>query len=142
MWCVYPSLILYLKKSHYQYTSLQDNWSVYERCLYMEFFWSVFSWIWIQYWYIIHISPYSVRIRENTEQKNYENRHFSRKWYDMYISITSIRSTSGYCGYIVASLFTSIPPSQLSWYILYCTDNDHVHCAQDETVTNHSHNGS
>ena len=38
-----------------------------EKCLYSEFFWSVFSCI-----------LYSVQMRENTDQKNSEYGHFSR----------------------------------------------------------------
>ena len=34
-----------------------------------NFFWSVFSCIWTEYGEILHISPYSVRMRENTDQK-------------------------------------------------------------------------
>ena len=40
-----------------------------EKCPYSEFFWSVFSRIRIEYGEIRSISPYSVRIRENTDQK-------------------------------------------------------------------------
>ena len=39
-----------------------------EKCPYSEFFWSVFS----------HILPYSVRMREYTDQKNFKNEHFLR----------------------------------------------------------------
>ena len=52
------------------------------------------------------------------------------------------RSILSYFGQIVTSLFKSIPPSQLSWCILYCTDNNHAHYAQDEILTNHSHKRS
>ena len=52
------------------------------------------------------------------------------------------RSTLSYFGQIVTSLFKSIPPSQLSWYILYCADNNHTHYVQDEILTNHSHKRS
>ena len=43
-----------------------------ERCLYSEFFGSVFSYIWIEYWDLQSKSPYSVRMRENMDQKNSE----------------------------------------------------------------------
>ena len=61
-----------------------------EKCSYSEFFWSAFSNIWTEFrkiWSLLrdihiledtHISPYSVRMRENTDQKNYKYRHFSR----------------------------------------------------------------
>ena len=48
-----------------------------DKCPYSEFFWSVFSHIRIQYREILRISPYSVRMREKTGQKNSEYEHFS-----------------------------------------------------------------
>ena len=38
-----------------------------EKCPYSKFFWFVFSRIWTKYGEIFRISPYSVRIRENTD---------------------------------------------------------------------------
>ena len=49
-----------------------------KKCSYSEFFWSAFSRIRTEYGEIWSISPYSVRMRENKDQKNYEHRHFSR----------------------------------------------------------------
>ena len=49
-----------------------------EKCPHSEFFWSVFSCIWTEYGEIRSISPYSVRMRENTDHKNSEYGHFSR----------------------------------------------------------------
>ena len=46
--------------------------ALHEKCPYSEFFWPVFFRIWTEY------SPYSVRMRENTDQKNSEYGHFSR----------------------------------------------------------------
>ena len=46
---------------------------------YSEFFWSAFSRIRTEYVDIRSISPYSVRMRENTDQKNSEEGHFSRR---------------------------------------------------------------
>ena len=48
-----------------------------EKCPYSEFFWSVFSHICTEYGEILRVSPYSVRIRENTDQKNSQYGHFS-----------------------------------------------------------------
>ena len=47
-------------------------------CPYSELLWSVFSRIWTEYGQIRSISLYSVQIRENTDQNNSENGHFSR----------------------------------------------------------------
>ena len=49
-----------------------------EKCPYSELFWSVFSHIWTEYVEILRISPYSVRLRENTDQNNSEYGHFLR----------------------------------------------------------------
>ena len=49
-----------------------------EKCPYSEFFWYVFSSIWTKYREILCIFPYSVLMRENTDQKNSEYGHFSR----------------------------------------------------------------
>ena len=43
---------------------------------YYEFFWSTFSGIWTEYGYLRSKPLYSVRIRENTGQKNSEYGHF------------------------------------------------------------------
>ena len=50
-----------------------------EKCTYSEFFWSVFSRIRTEYGEIKSIAPYSVRMRENIDQKNSEYGHFSRR---------------------------------------------------------------
>ena len=43
-----------------------------EKCPYLENFWSLFSSIRTEYGEILRISPYSVRMLENTNQKNFE----------------------------------------------------------------------
>ena len=40
-----------------------------EKCPNTEFFWSVFSHIQTEYGEILHISPYSVRMQKNKDQK-------------------------------------------------------------------------
>ena len=52
--------------------------SLRERCPYSELFWSVFSRIWIEYGRTLHNSPYSVWMRENTDQSNSEYGQFLR----------------------------------------------------------------
>ena len=49
-----------------------------KKCSNLVFFWSVFSSIRSEYGYLFCQSSYSVRIRENTDQTNFEFRHFSR----------------------------------------------------------------
>ena len=49
-----------------------------EKCPYSEFLCSLFSRIRIEYGEIHRIFPYSVRMRQNTDQKNTEYGHFSR----------------------------------------------------------------
>ena len=41
-----------------------------EKCPNTEFFWSVFSRIWTEYGDLLYISPYSVQMWENKDQKN------------------------------------------------------------------------
>ena len=48
-----------------------------KKCPYSEFFWSAFSRIPTEYGELLRKSPYSVRMRENTDQKNSEYGHFS-----------------------------------------------------------------
>ena len=52
--------------------------SLREKCRYSEVFWSAFSRIWTEYLEIAPFSPYSVKMQENTDQKNFKYRHFSR----------------------------------------------------------------
>ena len=58
----------------------QETW--YTHCVngvpIWNFFWSVFFRIWTEYFVILRISPYSVRMRENADQKNSEYGHFLR----------------------------------------------------------------
>ena len=49
-----------------------------EKCPYWEFFWFAFSRIQTKYGEIRNISPYSVLMRENTNQKNSQYGYFSR----------------------------------------------------------------
>ena len=49
-----------------------------DKCLYSELFWSVFSRIRTEYGEILRISPYLVRMRENTDQNDSEYEHFLR----------------------------------------------------------------
>ena len=49
-----------------------------EKCPYSELFWSVFSCIRTEYGDILRLSPYSVRMRENTDQNNSEYDHLLR----------------------------------------------------------------
>ena len=57
---------------------IQASWwmSLHEKYSYSESLWSVFSLI--RTGKILRITPYSVRMRETTDQKNSEYRHFSR----------------------------------------------------------------
>ena len=58
--------------------SIAPNNTLREKCLYSELLWSVRSCIWTEYEEIFRISPYSVRMRENTDQNNSEYGHFLR----------------------------------------------------------------
>ena len=55
-----------------------DNLTLREKCPYSELFWSIFSSIRTEYGEIRSISPYSVRMQENTDQNNFEHGHSLR----------------------------------------------------------------
>ena len=55
-----------------------DTFPLREKCPYSDFFESVFSHIRKKHGELWSISPYSVQMRENTDQKNSEYGHFSR----------------------------------------------------------------
>ena len=68
-----------LKREHLQVTTSQySSPSLRGKLPYSEFFWSVFSRIQIEYGELLRIFSYSVRMRENTDQKNSEYGHFWR----------------------------------------------------------------
>ena len=54
------------------------SYSLRKMCKYSEFLWYVFSRIWTEYRDLLWRSPYSVRMRGNTDQKNSKYGHFSR----------------------------------------------------------------
>ena len=56
-----------LDDSIFRETSVQ---TLRKKCSYSELFWSVFSRILTEYREILRISPYSARMRENTDQNN------------------------------------------------------------------------
>ena len=49
-----------------------EGCSLRKKSLYLHFFWSVFSHIWTEYGNLQSKSPYSVRMRENADQKDSE----------------------------------------------------------------------
>ena len=54
------------------------KFSLLEKCPYSEFSWSIFFRIRTEYGEIRSISPYLVRMRENTDRRNSEYGHFLR----------------------------------------------------------------
>ena len=63
--------------------------TAWEKCPYSEFFWSVLPLIWTEYRKILRISPNSVRMWENTDQKNSGHWHFSRS---VWLEVTNAAS--------------------------------------------------
>ena len=61
------------------YTTRNQKYPLREKCPYSEIFWSIFSCIGTEYGEILRISPYSVRMRENTDLKNAKYGHFLRR---------------------------------------------------------------
>ena len=59
---------------------------LHEKCPYSQLFWSAFPGIWTEYEEALCISPYSVRMRENADQNNYEYGRFLRSKHNLKIS--------------------------------------------------------
>ena len=86
-------------------------------CLYLELFWSIFPRIWTEYAEIRSTSPYSVEMRENTDQNNSEYGHISRSDYkicfsNMLVLVTCLKSLSRayLSSYLhVLTIFLSLP---------------------------------
>ena len=72
-WVKYYETIKFLKF----YCRFHDL-TLRKKCPYAELFWSVFSRIRTEYGEILRISPYSVRMQENTDQNNSKYWHFLR----------------------------------------------------------------
>ena len=75
---MYNQLYPYFKKVFSKLHCSLTKKALREKCTYLELFWSTFSRIRTGYGEILRISPYSVRMRENTDQKNSEYGHFLR----------------------------------------------------------------
>ena len=56
--------------------------SLHKKCWYSELFWSIFSRIRTEYGGLLHISPYSIQMQENMDQKNSGYRPFSHSGCD------------------------------------------------------------
>ena len=65
-----------------------------EECPYSEYFWSVFSRIRTEYGEIVRISPYSVQMWENMDQKESQYGGFLRSVSFMITDLT-------YCHYVI-----------------------------------------
>ena len=76
---------------------MDHNWyrvfiSLRRKCPYSELFWSTFSLIWTEYGETRSNSPYSVQMRENTDQNNSEYGHIPRSVCVKCLENTSCRS--------------------------------------------------
>ena len=65
-------------KLNLSFISCYEKHTLGEKCPYLALFWFAFSHIWTEYGEIRSISPYSVQMRENTDQKHSDYGHFSR----------------------------------------------------------------
>ena len=93
-------------------------------CPNAEFYWFIFSHIWTQYGDLRSKSPYSVQIRENTDQKNSVFRHFSRsvdiaswiKW--LVAEVKNIPTWMSRCnGYIAVRILQAAMDT--NWYVTH-----------------------
>ena len=71
-----------------------DSYSLRKKCLYSELFWFVFSRIRTEYGEIRSISPYSVRMRQNTDQNNSEYGNFLRSVRKNHLSLICLQTFS------------------------------------------------
>ena len=72
----------------------------YVKSAYSELFWFVFSRIWIEHGEILHISLYSVQMRESKNQKISEYEHFShlqKLYLKISVSIVLVYLLSALC---------------------------------------------
>ena len=73
----------------------QQKQTLGEKCTDSELFWSKFFHIWTEYGEIQSISPYSVQMRENTDQNNFEYGHFLRSEAALSPLLSDLTSTFG-----------------------------------------------
>ena len=74
LWCDILS-----NRNRVSYQAKDYEWSALrKKCPYSKLLWSVLSRIWTEYGGIRNISPYSVRMPQNTGQNNCEHRYFLR----------------------------------------------------------------
>ena len=88
--------------SKHQKLNVHPTLNTTKKCPYLELFWPALSHIQKEYEEIRNISPYSVRMRENADQNNFEYEQFSRsgmyirRLYDvLYILWISLRFNLG-----------------------------------------------
>ena len=74
----YGFLGIFLQLMRSYLKNYKQRHCVRKKRLYLELFCSAFSRIWTEYGEIRSISPYSVRMRENTEQNSSEYGHILR----------------------------------------------------------------
>ena len=77
LWCSTKNIFSILSRSK-KNTKTQMRITMRKKCPYSELFWTIFSGIRTEHEEIQSISPYSVRIREYTNQNNSEYGRFSR----------------------------------------------------------------
>ena len=79
-WVFPPTLYLQELRSTCWWSSLFASWlglissnplALHKRCLYLEFVWPIFSFIWSEYGDLLSKSPYSVQTWEKVGYKNY-----------------------------------------------------------------------
>ena len=88
--------IFFVFSNHYsRCLELIKNQSLCEKCPYLEFFWSIFFRICFEYGEIWSVSPYSVQMRMNADQKKSKYEHFlSSDWTSVHW--TTIKLTDFY----------------------------------------------
>ena len=76
----FRNIVIILKRNEKQSkrSQMYGTYTLRKKCPYSELIWSLFPRIRNEYGEILRTSPYSVQMRENTDQNNSEYKHFSR----------------------------------------------------------------
>ena len=96
------TLTYYYQQKQYRQTKLvYISVKLRELYPYSRFLWSAFSCIWTKYGETFRISPYSVQMRENTDQESSEYGFVSRSLTEIYLFCMEILSEYGHFSRIV-----------------------------------------
>ena len=80
-----------------------DMFNTWEKCPYLEFYWSAFSHIRTEYGELLRKSSYSLQMQENTDQENSKYAPFLLNVSHLKIFITFFEPISGKCSHSIST---------------------------------------